>query len=151
MDNATVFMPLLQVFTGVMLEPAEEYFREPIAGWIFASRRTILGGMRATQPTKHHSAYHRVFTSARCSIDWVGLIMLDLIDRLTEQSTCQRRDTLERLANWVLPRPFGVCLLPSPTPAVPVLQTVDGWEPTHNSPNALHYCCCRIDVGEHAA
>lgn len=86
MDIATSFMPLLQVFTAAMTEPTAESFRQLVTGWIFAPRRTIIGGLRATEPTKHHSAYHRVFANARWSIDRVGLAMFDLIAKLTDQS-----------------------------------------------------------------
>ena len=87
MDIATSFMPLLQVFTAAMTEPTAESFRQLFAGWIFAPRRNIVGALRATAPTKHHSAYHRVFASARWSIDKVGLAIFDLIVKLTGQST----------------------------------------------------------------
>jgi hypothetical protein len=87
MDIATSFMPLLQVFTAAMTEPTSESFRQIIAGWLFAPRRTITGGLRATDATKHHSAYHRVFASARWSMDQVGLAIFDLVVRLTDQST----------------------------------------------------------------
>lgn len=87
MDIATSFMPLLQVFTAAMTEPTADSFRQLIAGWLFAPRRTILGGLRATDPTKHHSAYHRLFASARWSIDQVGLAVFDQVCKLTDQTT----------------------------------------------------------------
>lgn len=79
MDIATSFMPLLQVFTAAMTEPTAQSFRQLVAGWIFAPRRNILEALRATDPTKHHRAYHRIFASARWSIDRVGLAMFDLV------------------------------------------------------------------------
>lgn len=79
MGIATSFMPLLQVFTAAMTEPTAESFRQLVAGWIFAPRRNIIGALRATDPTKHHSAYHRIFASARWFIDQVGLAMFDLV------------------------------------------------------------------------
>lgn len=87
MDIATSFMPLLQVFTAAMTEPTAESFRQLVAGWIFAPRRNITGALRATDPTKHHSAYHRIFASARWSIDQVGLAIFDLVVKLTDQAT----------------------------------------------------------------
>lgn len=87
MDIATSFMPLLQVFTATMSEPTAESFRQLITGWIFTPKRTILGALRAIDPTKHHSAYHRVFATAQWSIDKVGLGMFDLVVKLTDQST----------------------------------------------------------------
>ena len=86
MDIATSFMPLLQVFTAAMTEPTAQSFRQLVAGWIFAPRRNILEALRATDPTKHHRAYHRIFASARWSIDRVGLAMFDLVVKLTGQS-----------------------------------------------------------------
>jgi hypothetical protein len=85
MNIATSFMPLLQVFTAVMTEPTSESFRQLIAGWLFAPRRTILGALRAVDPTKHHSAYHRIFASATWSIDQVGLALFDLTARILPQ------------------------------------------------------------------
>lgn len=87
MDIATSFMPLLQVFTVAMTGPTADSFRQLVAGWIFTPRRTIMGAFRAADSTKHHSAYHRIFASARWSIDRVGLAMFDLVVQLTDQST----------------------------------------------------------------
>lgn len=87
MDIVASFMPLLQVFTAGMTEPTAQSFKEIVAGWIFAPQRTILGALRATETTKHHSAYHRIFASARWSIDRVGLAVFDLVATLTRQNT----------------------------------------------------------------
>lgn len=85
MDITTSFMPLLQVFTAAMTEPTAESLRQLMAGWLFAPRRTISGALRAIDPTKHHSAYHRIFASASWSIDRVGLNLFDLAVRLCPQ------------------------------------------------------------------
>lgn len=87
MDIATSFVPLLQVFTTVMTEPTAESFRQLVGGWIFAPRRTILGVLRVGCPSKHHSAYHRIFANARWDIDQVGLALFDLVCRMAPQST----------------------------------------------------------------
>jgi hypothetical protein len=87
MDITPSFMPLLQVFTAVMTEPTAESFRQLVAGWVFAPRRTILGVIRSCEATKHHSAYHRLFASAQWSIDQVGLGMFDLVAKLVPQET----------------------------------------------------------------
>lgn len=84
MDFTTSFMPLLQVFTVAMTEPTGDSFKQLVAGWIFAPRRNISGTLRAIEPSKHHSAYHRIFASARWSIDRVGLAVFDLIAKLTK-------------------------------------------------------------------
>ncbi|QDV23650.1 IS701 family transposase [Aureliella helgolandensis] len=88
MDITTSFMPLLQVFTAAMTEPTAQSFKQFVAGWIFAPRRNITGALRAIDPTKHHSAYHRIFAGARWSIDQVGLAMFDLVVKLTDQQHC---------------------------------------------------------------
>jgi hypothetical protein len=85
MDITSTFMPLLQVFTLAMTEPTAESIRQLVAGWIFAPRRTILEAFRVGDPSKHHSAYHRIFASAVWSIDQVGLRVFDLITRLVPQ------------------------------------------------------------------
>ena len=54
---------------------------------IFVPRRNIVEAFRAIDPTKHPSAYHRVFASARWSIDRVGLAMFDRVVKLTDQAT----------------------------------------------------------------
>lgn len=82
-------MPLLQVFTAAMTEPTAESFRQLVGGWLFAPRRTILGGLRAGDPTKHHSAYHRIFASARWTIDQVGLALFDLTTQIVPQDVYQ--------------------------------------------------------------
>jgi hypothetical protein len=88
MDIATTFIPLLQVFSDVMTQPTAESFRQLVAGWLFAPRRTVLGMMRSSNNTsKHHSAYHRVFASAKWSVDRVGLTLFNLVIQLTDQDT----------------------------------------------------------------
>ena len=85
MNIASSFMPLVQVFTAAMTEPTADSLRQLIAGWLFAPRRTILGALRAVDPTKHHSAYHRIFASATWSIDQVGLALFDLTTKIVPQ------------------------------------------------------------------
>ena len=86
MDITTTFVPLLQVFTAAMTDPTAESFRQLVSGWIFAPRRTIMDALRSIDPTKHHSAYHRIFASACWSIDRVGLSVFDLAVKLVPQS-----------------------------------------------------------------
>jgi DDE superfamily endonuclease len=50
-----------------------------VSGWLVASRRTILGMLRAGEISRHPAAFHRVFASARGSIDRVGLAIFDLV------------------------------------------------------------------------
>lgn len=85
MDITTSFIPMLQVFAIAMTEPTADSFRQLVAGWLFAPRRTILGMIRAAHTNKHHSAYARVFASAVWSVDHVGLAVFDLVTKLVPQ------------------------------------------------------------------
>jgi hypothetical protein len=87
MDIVYSFERLLQVFALTMTEPTAATFRQLVAGWVFAPRRSLLGMVRATGAQRHHSAFHRVFSAARWSLDEVGLRLFDLILRLAPQET----------------------------------------------------------------
>jgi hypothetical protein len=50
-----------------------------VTGWVFASRRTICGMVRASGTDRHHALFHRLFASATWSIDRVGLAVFELI------------------------------------------------------------------------
>lgn len=47
MDVGTSFAPVLQELTAVMTEPTAATFRQLVAGWLLAPRRTVLGMVRA--------------------------------------------------------------------------------------------------------
>ncbi len=64
-----------------MTEPSAATFRTLITGWLLAPRRTVLGMLRAGGSERHHAAFHRLFASARWSIDRVGLAVFDVITR----------------------------------------------------------------------
>jgi DDE superfamily endonuclease len=81
------FERLLQVFLLAMTEPTAATFRQLIAGWVFAPRRSLLGMVRTTGALRHHAAFHRVFSAAKWSLDEVGLRLFDLIVRLAPQET----------------------------------------------------------------
>lgn len=81
MDVATSFLPLLQVFAGEMARPVFQTFLTLVSGWLLAPRRTILGMLRASGTPRHHAAFHRLFASARWSIDAIGLAVFDLVTR----------------------------------------------------------------------
>lgn len=71
---------LLQPFFAQMTAPTAASFCSLVAGWIFARRHNVTGALRAVEKfPKHHSAYHRVFSAARWSMDAVGLGLLGLI------------------------------------------------------------------------
>jgi hypothetical protein len=75
------FVDLLQPLAVVMTLPTFESFCGIISGWIFAPRRTITGMLLAADAVgrKHHSAFHRVFSAARWSLDRLGLTVFDLL------------------------------------------------------------------------
>lgn len=80
----TSFVALVQPLAPVM---RAEPFRTLVAllpGWIFAPRRTITGMLVAAglAGRRHHAAFHRLFASARWSLDQVGLIVFDAITML---------------------------------------------------------------------
>lgn len=86
MDIVYSFERLLQVFALAMTEPTAVTFRQLVAGWILAPRRSLMGMIRSTGTDRHHAAFHRVFSAARWSLDEVGLRLFDLILRLAPQS-----------------------------------------------------------------
>lgn len=75
------FADLLQPLSCVMTAPSFASFQTIVLGWVFAPRRTVTGMILAADAvgTKHHSAYHRLFASARWSLDELGLAVLGLI------------------------------------------------------------------------
>ena len=75
------FVDLLQPLTCVMTAPTFQSFTTLLCGWVFARRCTVTGMILAAraQGQKHHSAYHRVFSAARWSLDELGLALFNLI------------------------------------------------------------------------
>lgn len=75
------FIDLLQPFALAMTVPTFDSFLAIVSGWIFARRRTITGMILAAGAvgTKHHSAFHRVFSAARWSLDEAGLAVAGLL------------------------------------------------------------------------
>lgn len=63
-----------------MTAPSLTTFVTLVTGWVFAPRRTVTGMIVAAQAVgrKHHSAYHRLFASARWSLDTLGLALFAL-------------------------------------------------------------------------
>jgi hypothetical protein len=81
MNLVSSFVELLQQVAFVMTVPTFTSFVTVLAGWVFARRRTVTGMILAADAvgTKHRSAYHRVFASARWSLDELGLAVFGLI------------------------------------------------------------------------
>lgn len=84
MELVPGFVLLLQPFAASMTVPTFNSMTTLLAGWVFASRRTVTGMILAAGETagKHYSSYHRVFSTARWSLDAVGLAVFDLIQPL---------------------------------------------------------------------
>lgn len=81
MEIVASFAYLLQGLSGVMTAPTFARFNQLVTGWLFASRRTITGMLRAAGLAGHchHAGFHRLFSSARWSLDQLGLAVLRLI------------------------------------------------------------------------
>ena len=75
------FAELPQPLSCVMTTPTFNSFPSVLTGWVFARRRTVTGMILAAEAvgTKHHSAYHRPFATARRSLDELGLAVFALI------------------------------------------------------------------------
>ena len=75
------FLELLQPFRSQMTAPTFASLCTVLAGWVLCRRRTVTAalccGMAAgLDVPKHHSAYHRLFSAARWSLDAAGLGVL---------------------------------------------------------------------------
>lgn len=81
MSLVTSFLALMQPLAVVMTCPSFDNARTLLAGWVFAPRRTITAMIVAAGAVgrKHHSAFHRLFATARWSLDCAGLIVFDLM------------------------------------------------------------------------
>ena len=81
MSLVQTFVDLLQPFSLIMTVPTFNTFLTVVSGWVFARRHTVTGMILAAGAvgTKHHSAFHRLFSAARWSLDEVGLAVADLL------------------------------------------------------------------------
>ncbi len=77
----TSFVVFLQPLAVVMTCPSFGNAMTLLAGWVFAPRRTITGMIAAAGAVglKHHSTFHRLFSSARWSLDRAGLVVFGLM------------------------------------------------------------------------
>ena len=77
----TSFVVFLQPLAVVMTAPSFGNAMTLLAGWVFAPRRTVTGMIAAAGAVgqKHHSTFHRLFASARWSLDRAGLVVFDLM------------------------------------------------------------------------
>lgn len=79
---ASSFAILIQELAVVMTSPSFGNFTVVTTGWVFAHRRTVTGMLLAAGQAgvRHHSAFHRLFASARWSLDQLGLIVFGLLE-----------------------------------------------------------------------
>ena len=77
----TSFVALLQPLAFVMTGPSFDNAVTIVTGWVFAPRRTVTSMIAAAGAVgrKHHSAFHRLFASARWSRDQLGLRVFDML------------------------------------------------------------------------
>jgi len=68
-----------------MTQPTLMNLMTVLVGWVFAHRRTITSMIQAAGAveTKHYSTFHRLFSSAKWSLDAVGVALFPLIIPLT--------------------------------------------------------------------
>jgi DDE superfamily endonuclease len=81
MSLVTSFVVLLQPLALVMTGPSFENLVTILAGWAFAPKRTVTAMLQAAGAVelKHHSAFHRLFASARWSRDRLGLVVFNIL------------------------------------------------------------------------
>ena len=82
MDLVTSFAELVQQVAPVFTVPTFNSLLTVLTGWVFARRRVITRMIEAADAVdiKHHSAFHRVFSTARWSLDELGLAVFGLIE-----------------------------------------------------------------------
>ncbi len=83
MSLVASFVVLLQPLVFVVTTPSFANLKTILAGWAFASRRTVTG-MSLTawaMGRKHHSTFHRLFAQARRLLDRLGPAIFGLIER----------------------------------------------------------------------
>lgn len=89
MSLPSSFQEFLMLFSGIMTQPSLVTLSGVLVGWLFARRHTITGMIQAGGQvgTKHHSAFHRLFATARWSLDAVGLAIFRAILPLVGEDT----------------------------------------------------------------
>lgn len=81
MTLVSSFVAILEQFSLVMTKPTFNSFVTLLTGWVFARRRTVTGMLLAAGAvgSKHHSAFHRVFSKSCWSLDDLGFAVLELV------------------------------------------------------------------------
>ena len=75
------FLDVVQQVSFVMTALTFSILVTVLTGWVFARRRVVTRIIEAADAVgaKHHSAFHRIFSAARWSLDDLGLAVFDLI------------------------------------------------------------------------
>lgn len=75
------FLEIVQSLSWTMSTPTFRSFVVIVTGWLFAPRRTITTMLVVTGMAgqRHHAAFHRLFSSARWSLDQLGLLVFRLL------------------------------------------------------------------------
>src|SRR6185437_15297880 len=83
------FAILLQELAVAMTAPSFANFMSLTTGWLFARRRTVTGMILAAgmAGVRHHASFHRLFSSARWSLDRVGLLVFGLVERWADAAS----------------------------------------------------------------
>lgn len=86
---ASSFAFLLQELAWTMTMPSFRNFTLLVTGWVFASRRTVTGMLLAAgvAEERHHSAFHRLFSAARWSLDAVGLRVFRIVEAALDEES----------------------------------------------------------------
>lgn len=85
MPLVSSFLVLVQQMGASLTRPSLGSLATLVTGWVWASRRCVTGMLVAAGAHvggKHFSAYHRLFSSARWSLDALGLALYALIEPL---------------------------------------------------------------------
>jgi hypothetical protein len=75
------FLSLVQPLSCVFTAPSFQSFLQLLPGFLFAPRKTVTSLIRSSGclHLKHFSSYHRLFSSARWSLDRLGLTLFRLL------------------------------------------------------------------------
>lgn len=81
MELVPGFLGLLQGLSATMTAPTFASLTTIVTGWVFARRHTLTRMILAAGDVaeKHFSSYHRLFSTARWSLDAMGLAVFDLL------------------------------------------------------------------------
>jgi hypothetical protein len=85
MPLVSSFVVLVQQMGAGLTSPSLGSLLTVVRGWVWAGRRCVTGMLVAAGAhvgAKHFSAYHRLFSSARWSLDGVGLALYALLEPL---------------------------------------------------------------------